>query len=698
MKNVILEMLNNELTRLDLGYLLNESMLDTLVLDVTRAVDDKLTALINQHKNEQDLKLNSVEKEELRKHLLGYYLEKDPPMNKIPHFVVNQEDLNKAYSLIEEGFYRNKNIMIESLVARIKKTILNHNDNHTVEYINYLKNLQANKVQLQILSVDSSNNLSSNNIAEIIKSNYDSLSNYHHFAVIFTNEDSKVDWKKLTDVAIFMENFKTEFHFNVFNDKNRQRRTDELKSFLKSHDLLNYSSQFDSLIENFYNGVSYGFQFKDLFITSDGKHQILIMQKVELDEKPKKCPACLEESVRGNSYPRILYKSFECTNPSCPSRSKIGRGKRYDLLAAKRQAYLERDNYYDRIDHSLYFEMRKDILLKSEGLIENLISLYTWADDSVLLINTIYVKNSFNGRNILYSEYRDFDNDDLISDLAIHKLFSTIANNITFSTDSSNYKSERIANSLVINGNSSEILPNLKSEFKSLKVTCAVTSPPYYNAREYSQWPNLITYLIDMMISAKAVFTSLSDKGTYIYNIGDVVEQDNVYIISNMSKRRQMLGFYSVFVFELAKFKTISNIIWDKGEVQSKRNSTSNLFPGYVNPVNSYEHCFVFSKDREADITPTRIERINAVMKINSKGENTLGHTAPFPIGIPELILPYVDKQEKVLDPFLGSGTTCIALMKHGIGSVGFELNNEYFKLACDRISKTVFKEWFDQD
>ncbi len=76
------------------------------------------------------------------------------------------------------------------------------------------------------------------------------------------------------------------------------------------------------------------------------------MQKVELDEKPKQCPSCMMENTRGNSYPRVLYKSFECQNPSCPSRSKIGRGKRYDFYGSKRQIMLERGDEYDFIDEN----------------------------------------------------------------------------------------------------------------------------------------------------------------------------------------------------------------------------------------------------------------------------------------------------------------------------------------------------------
>lgn len=40
-----------------------------------------------------------------------------------------------------------------------------------------------------------------------------------------------------------------------------------------------------------------------------------------------------------------------------------------------------------------------------------------------------------------------------------------------------------------------------------------------------------------------------------------------------------------------------------------------------------------------------------------------------------------------VLDPFCGSGTTCIAAKEIGRRYVGFEINEQYYKIACDRLS-----------
>lgn len=47
----------------------------------------------------------------------------------------------------------------------------------------------------------------------------------------------------------------------------------------------------------------------------------------------------------------------------------------------------------------------------------------------------------------------------------------------------------------------------------------------------------------------------------------------------------------------------------------------------------------------------------------------------------------FTDPGETVLDPFMGSGTTGVACVKHGRKFIGIEKRPDYFELACRRIS-----------
>lgn len=40
-----------------------------------------------------------------------------------------------------------------------------------------------------------------------------------------------------------------------------------------------------------------------------------------------------------------------------------------------------------------------------------------------------------------------------------------------------------------------------------------------------------------------------------------------------------------------------------------------------------------------------------------------------------------------VLDPFVGSGTTCLAAKHLGLSYIGFEINDKYYQIAIDRLN-----------
>ena len=80
------------------------------------------------------------------------------------------------------------------------------------------------------------------------------------------------------------------------------------------------------------------------------------------------------------------------------------------------------------------------------------------------------------------------------------------------------------------------------------------------------------------------------------------------------------------------------------------------------------------------------------MIKINSKGQNTLGHTAPFPSEIPEYATQvFTGVNDTVLDPFAGAFTTTIESFRQGRNSIGIELHKTMFRKAVlDRFSKTL--------
>jgi DNA modification methylase len=299
-------------------------------------------------------------------------------------------------------------------------------------------------------------------------------------------------------------------------------------------------------------------------------------------------------------------------------------------------------------------------------------------------------------------------------------------------------------------GNCLDYMKNLPSE----SIQMMVTSPPYYNARAYSHWENLNLYLEDMRIIIRESFRVLENHRAFVWNVGDIFDNDRLKTTSVWGKRRIPLSAYFIKIFEEEGFTFVDDIIWDKGEVESKRhmNGGKNV-PFYQYPLNCYEHILIFHKheldkrkipcpvcgslnvngntqselglqsyecknvkcaERSASNRGKRfsdktnmvqylvdefgessineefiknwrrdIIKIKPVFKINNKGENVLGHSAPFPNQIPEMAVRYFSYPgDVVFDPFGGSFTSCISAKLLGRIGVGCEINKEMYRDA----------------
>lgn len=299
-------------------------------------------------------------------------------------------------------------------------------------------------------------------------------------------------------------------------------------------------------------------------------------------------------------------------------------------------------------------------------------------------------------------------------------------------------------------GDSLNYLKSMPSE----SIQLMVTSPPYYNARAYSQWDNLDLYLDDMRMIIRESYRVLENHRVFVWNVGDIFDNDRLKTKSVWGKRRIPLSAYFIKIFEEEGFTFVDDIIWDKGEVESKRhmNGGKNT-PFYQYPLNCYEHILIFHKheldkrkipcpvcgslnvngntqseiglqsweckntkcaERSASNRGKRfsdkanlaqywvenygdstisdvfiknwrrdIVKIKPVFKINNKGENVLGHSAPYPSEIPEMAIRYFSfPGDLVLDPFGGSFTSCISAHQLGRTGIGCEINKEMYRDA----------------
>ena len=294
----------------------------------------------------------------------------------------------------------------------------------------------------------------------------------------------------------------------------------------------------------------------------------------------------------------------------------------------------------------------------------------------------------------------------------------------------------------------------------SESIQLMITSPPYYNARDYSQWKDIDDYLSDMRDIIQETYRVLDNHRVWVFNVGDIFDNPNTKTRSVWGKQRLALGSKFIELFEEVGFTFVDDILWDKGEVQSQRQKNAGKpYPMYQYPMNVYEHILIFHKHRldltrfpcpvcgslkvsgntqtepglqswecknddcfersksnrgkrfslKTNITQSKenqknedniiekslvqkwrrdIVKFSPVIKINSKGQNILGHTAPFPEDIPEMAVKFFSYAgENVLDPFAGSFTTAKVAAELGRIGIGVELDVDLKNAVRDRLS-----------
>ena len=169
-------------------------------------------------------------------------------------------------------------------------------------------------------------------------------------------------------------------------------------------------------------------------------------------------------------------------------------------------------------------------------------------------------------------------------------------------------------------GNCLDVMKGMDSE----SIHLMVTSPPYYNARDYSQWANINDYLDDMRVIIRESYRALDNHRVFVFNVGDIFDNDNLTTRSVWGKRRIPLGAYFIKIFEEEGFTFVDDFIWDKGEVQSERQKNGNKpYPFYQYPMNCYEHILVFHKHR---IDPYRYPcPVCGFLKTNGNAHTEIG-------------------------------------------------------------------------
>lgn len=264
----------------------------------------------------------------------------------------------------------------------------------------------------------------------------------------------------------------------------------------------------------------------------------------------------------------------------------------------------------------------------------------------------------------------------------------------------------------VFQGHALEVLQNIPSQ----SIHCVITSPPYYWLRDYGVSGQIgleetvegyVQSICDVMDQIKRV---LHKNGVLFLNIGDTYysgKGKSHGTDKKSSKRR--FGLRAVdksggLGIGLQR-KSIIGIPWRVAIEMSSRGwvlrspiiwHRENCLPEHVKdrPSRSYEHVFMFVKDRhyffnKQPLIDKKVEEDMWTIPARPKAGNGLD-TAPYP---DELVKRCIEigcpADGKVLDPFLGSGTTLRVALEMNHSAIGIELNRDF----CLYTVKQLIKE-----
>ena len=97
----------------------------------------------------------------------------------------------------------------------------------------------------------------------------------------------------------------------------------------------------------------------------------------------------------------------------------------------------------------------------------------------------------------------------------------------------------------------------------------------------------------------------------------------------------------------------------------------------------------IYWMTKSADISELEPSVSSLTSIWNIRPSNDQSHPCPFPEDLVKNCLLTQPKNSVVLDPYCGSGTTCIVAKKMGMNYIGFDVSKNYVDLANEKLKST---------
>jgi len=231
-------------------------------------------------------------------------------------------------------------------------------------------------------------------------------------------------------------------------------------------------------------------------------------------------------------------------------------------------------------------------------------------------------------------------------------------------------------------------------------IQLVVTSPPYNIGKEYEKRLNIKNYIDQQAAVITECVRALSDQGSICWQVGNYVDDGAIipldtvlYPIFNdlgLKMRNRIIWHFEHGLHCSKRFSgRYETIIW----FTKTKDYLFNLDPVRVPQKYPGKKYFKGPKAGEYSCNPLGKNPgdIWVIPNVKSNHVEKTEHPCQFPVELIErLVLSLTKEDDWVLDPFLGTGTSVVAAIKHDRKGAGAEVFPKYVKIALDRIKKEL--------
>jgi len=241
----------------------------------------------------------------------------------------------------------------------------------------------------------------------------------------------------------------------------------------------------------------------------------------------------------------------------------------------------------------------------------------------------------------------------------------------------------------------------LLKQIPDKSIQLIVTSPPYNIGKEYEKKLKLNDYIEQQAEVIKECVRTLSEKGSICWQVGNHVDNSSIIpldtvlypIFKNLElvMRNRIVWHFEHGLHCSKRYSgRYETIIWF---TRKTKNYIFNLDPVRVPQKYPAKKYFKGPKAGQYSCNPLGKNPgdIWNIPNVKSNHVEKTDHPCQYPVELIErLVLSMSDKDDWVLDPFSGTGTSIIAAIRHNRRGVGAEVIKKYVEIAKERINKAI--------